>query len=266
MTRLLTIACLLALVPSVDAGYKVKLIKSKKAEQFQTRFSAAGVTWAADLLFDGGAQKDFFYKELTPSNVIAVRLAVFNNGSGELVLPVEGIQLTGPDGQALDPVAPEAVAAAVLQDKAIAPRGSPDRENPPVAVVPTMTDPRTDPTDPRYDPRLDPNSPRYDPTDPRADPQGRSTYPPGMGRPGVGIVLDPRGGGSGGGGDLSRFERSLVEKDFSDKAHSTDPIDASMVRDRFLFFSVTAKPEGNRGYILKIPKGKGILEDVALKF
>jgi hypothetical protein len=264
MKRLAAIALLLAFLPATHAGYRVKLIKPKKPEQFQAKFSTAGVTWAADLLVENGPQKDFFYKELTPSNVIAVRLAVFNSGSGEVVLPLDSIQLTDPNGKVLGILTPEAVAAAVLQDKVIAPRGGPDKQSP-VAVVPTVSDPQTDPMDPRYDPRLDPNSPRYDPTDPRLDPSGRTNYPPGMGRPGVGVVLDPRAGRSSG-GDLSKFEKSLVEKDFSDKAHSSDPIDASTVRDRFLYFSIPGKPEGNRGYTLRIPKGKGIPDDVVLTF
>jgi hypothetical protein len=264
MRRAVAIALFLTFLPAAYAGYRVKLIKPKKAEQFQTKFSSAGVTWAADLLVENGAQKDFFYKELTPSNVIAVRLAVFNNGSGEVVLPLEAIELIDPEGKALRIVSPEAVAAAVLQDKVVAPSGGPDKQSP-VAVVPTVSDPQTDPMDPRYDPRLDPNSPRYDPTDPRLDPNGRANYPPGMGRPGVGIVLDPRAGRSPG-GDMSKFEKSLVEKDFSDKAHSSDPVDASTIRDRFLYFSISGQPAGNRGYTLRIPKGKGVPEDVVLKF
>ena len=49
---------------SAFAGFKVKLVKAKKAEQFQARTTVGSVTYAADLLLDGKDQKDFFYKEL----------------------------------------------------------------------------------------------------------------------------------------------------------------------------------------------------------
>jgi hypothetical protein len=130
-------------------------------------------------------------------------------------------------------------------------------------------DPRRDPTDPQYDPRLDPNSPRYDPNDPRNRGQyPPGTYPPGsypsggtMGRPG--IVVYP---GGAGGEDLSQFERQLAEKDFSDKAHTTDPIPGSMSRDRFLYFSLEPPRTESKGYTLRLPVSRGIPQEVILKF
>ena len=77
------------------AGFKVKNVKAKKPKQFQTRTSIEGVTYAADLLLDGKEQKEFFYKELTPSDIVAVRLAVFNAGKEEIELP-GNLQLLGP--------------------------------------------------------------------------------------------------------------------------------------------------------------------------
>src|SRR5262249_40129948 len=80
------------------AGFKVKLVKPKKPEQFQARASSGAVTMAADLLLEGKDQKDYFFKELAPSNIVAVRLAVFNSGREEVVLPLDRLQLLGPDG------------------------------------------------------------------------------------------------------------------------------------------------------------------------
>jgi hypothetical protein len=79
-----------------------------------------------------------------------------------------------------------------------------------------------------------------------------------------GIVLGP--GRGGGGGELSQFEKQLVEKDFNDKAHTTDPIEPSTIRDRFLFFSMKDRPANGHGFTLRLPKAKGIPEDVVLKF
>ena len=79
---------ILCLVSVTFAGFKVKNIKSKKAGQFQCSVTINGVTFAADLRIDGKAQKDYFYKELTPSNLIDMRLAVINNGEGEVILPL----------------------------------------------------------------------------------------------------------------------------------------------------------------------------------
>ena len=290
MRRLASLGIIVAMTGVASAGFKVKLIKPKKPEQFQTRASAKTVTYAADLLLDGKDQKDYFYKELTGSRLIAVRLAVFNGGRDDVLLPLDQLQLLGPDGKELALVAPDAVAQAVLQGMVVS-TSNPNRRGP-VSVSPR--DPRYDPTDPRYDPndprardpRYDPNDPRardprYDPTDPRnrdprydpSDPRNRDprydpNYPGGRGMGGYGgpsIILNP-GGGGGGGGDLSQFEKSLVEKDFRDKAHAPEPILGSLNRDRFLYFSLPAEVPTGRGYTLRIPPGKGIPEEVVLKF
>jgi hypothetical protein len=250
------------------AGFKVKLVKPKKPEQFMARTSAAGATYAADLLVDGGTQKDFFYKELIPSNIIAVRLAVFNGGDNQVELPLDSLQLIGPDGKECPLVAPEVVSKAVLDGLVVT---SAEKKNEsPVKVLPNtrIGDPRTDRTDPRYDPRLDPTDPSYDPSDPRVrnDPNIRrnGSYGGPWIRPGVDVILNP--GGRSGGGDLSRFEKSLVEKDFSDKAHSAEPVLPSMNRDRFLYFSIKAKPETTKGYTLRLPPAKGFPHEIVLKF
>ncbi len=266
---------------SAFAGFKVKLVKAKKAEQFQARTTVGSVTYAADLLLDGKDQKDFFYKELTPSDIVAVRLAVFNAGKEEVQLPGD-LKLLGADGGEVPLIGPDTVARAVLEGMVVSAEA---KKEGPVAVQPGIgtRDPRTDPNDPRYDPtvasdpRLDPrypsdprlprNDPRY-PSDPRNDPRYDPSDPRnrGYGRRGWGgpsIVLNP---GGGGGGDLSQFEKQLVEKDFNDKAHTTDPIPSSMNRDRFLFFSLKDRPATVTGFTLRLPKGKGIPEDVVLKF
>lgn len=66
-------------------------------------------------------------------------------------------------------------------------------------------------------------------------------------------------------GGISLFEKQLVEKDLNDKAHSSDPIDGMMIRDRFLYFSMSAIPIVNLGFTLRIPKSKGILQRIVLK-
>jgi hypothetical protein len=273
MKRFEVLVCILCFAVSASfAGFKAKNVRAKKPEQYQTRVTASEVTFAADLLLEGKEQRDFFYKELTPSNVIAVRLAVFNNGKGEVVLPVEEIQLLGPSGKPLPLIAPETVAQAVLQGLDVTAEAR-SKESP-VRVAPNVrtVDPRTDRTDPRYDPRLDPNDPTYDPTDPRIRRSGDPRYNDpryggyGYPQPGVDVIVNPRGGGGGSGGDISQFERQLVEKDFSDKAHSADPIDGMMVRDRFLYFSMSDRPLTDKGFVLRLPKGKGISEEVVLKF
>jgi hypothetical protein len=294
------------------AGFKPKLIKAKKAEQFEARAAAGNATYAADLLTEAKDQKEYFYKELTPSSVIAVRLAVFNSGRDEVLLPLDAVQLVGPDGQEVPLVPPETVAHAVLGGMVVSAKQSskgPVSASPGVAAGDPRTnprdprydptadprdpryDPRTNPRDPRYDPRMDPNDPRYDPTGPRVgrdprydpnDPRSRdprydpndprndptSPYPRTRGYGGYGgpsIILNP-GGGRGGGGDLSQFERTLVEKDFSDKAHAPEPILPSLTRDRFLFFSLASAPASHKGFTLRIPPGKGIPAEVLLKF
>ncbi len=277
MKRWILLPVVLCLASPGLAGFKPKNIRPKKPEQYQVKTAVGDVTYAADLLLDGKSQKDFFYKELTPSGVIAVRLAVFNSGRSGVVLPVDRIQLTGPDGESLASVAPEAVAQAVLAGML----ETPDirQKDGPVKVAPTMRtgDPRMDRTDPNYDPRLDPNDPSYDPTDPRNRPVNDPRYNDpryndpryggygGYPRPGVDVVLNP-GAGGGSRGDLSQYERQVAEKDYSDKAHSSDPIDGSMVRDRFLYFAVKEVAPGKKGFTLRIPKSKGIPEEVILKF
>ncbi len=246
MKRLLTFLLSCGLVCSATAGFKVKLIKPKKQDQFQTRVAVEEVTFAADLLIEVKDQKEFFHKELAPSRVIAVRLAVFNKGTTEVVVPIDQLQLTDPEGREVTPVAPEAVAQAVLQGMIIS---SEPRETDPVSVTPTMRDPRMDPTDPRYDPRYG----RYPP----------GTTGPWM-RPGVDIILNP--GGGGGDGNLSQIEQALVEKDFADKAHSMDPIIPSATRDKFLYFAVAEMPDGIGGFVLRLPPAKGIPREIVIEF
>ena len=278
MKRALAICLCLSVGSIAFAGFRVKLVKPKKPEKFQVQQTVGKVTYAADLLFEGKHQNEFFYKDLTPAHVIAVRLAVFNQGESELVLPLDQVQLIDPSGKQVAPVAPEAVAQALLEGMVVTARA---QDKSPVQVSPTMRDPRYDPTDPRYDPRADPrNDPRYDPrNDPRTDPTSprydpndpRSSrrYPNGTnggpwGRPGVDIVLNPGGGGAA--GDLSQFEKALVEKDFIDKAHSLDPVDASSTRDKFLYFSLPDIPERARGFKLLLPSARGPAPEIVLQF
>jgi hypothetical protein len=267
MKRAMLVLCVLCFSLCAFAGFKAKSIRPKKPDQYQVQVTSAGVTFAADLLMDGKNQKEFFYKELTPSNIIAVRLAIFNNGKGEVILPVDRLQFLGPDGKEIPPLAPETVAEAVLQGMIVA--ADVKERKSPVAVAPnTRTgDPRTDRTDPRYDPRLDPSDPSYDPTDPsnrRYDNRPYSNDP--WSRPGVDVIMNPGGGGGGSRGDLSQFEKQLAEKDFSDKAHSVDPLVASMTRDRFLYFSMPGPSSSTKGYTLRVPPGKGIPQEVVIKF
>jgi hypothetical protein len=263
MKKAALILGILWLAAAAWAGFKVKNIKPKKPEQFQSRLTIAGVTFAADLLLDGKNQKDYFYKELVPSNLIAVRLAVFNNGNDEVVLPLNDLALRMPDGKSVPPTSPESVAQTVL-DGAMGSGAANTRVPRVMAGAGGSGDPRRDRTDPRYDPRLDPSSPTYDPNDPRS----RGQYPPGtypsggtIGRPGV--VLLP---GGGKGEDLSQYERQLAEKDFRDKAHTLDPVLRSTIRDRFLYFSVNLPLDSLRGFALRLPVSPGIPQEVLLKF
>jgi len=263
MRPTLLLAAAACIAGTVFAGFKVKLVKPKKPEQYQVVVTSGAVQYAGDLLLSGKDQKNYFYKELTPSNIIALRLAVFNSGRDAVVLPLEDITLFGPDGGLVPMLAPEAVAQAVLEGLVVTAQA---REETPVSVSPSVrsSDPRSDPTDPRYDPRRDPNDPSYDPNDPRNRGYGRTgTYGP-WSRPGVDVILNP--GGAGAGGDLSRFERQLVEKDFRDKAHEPAPILTALPRDKFLYFSHPGPPAGARGFVLRIPPGKGIPEEVVLRF
>jgi hypothetical protein len=276
---------ILCLIIPAFGGFKVKNIKSKNPEQFQSRITVGGVTYAADLLVKEKDQEKYFCKPLTTSNLIAVRLAVFNNGREEVVLPLAGIRLIASEGDEFPIVEPERVARAVLGK---APVTETAEANSPTVQVGAggSRDPRTDPSDPRYDPRLDPNSPGYDPNDPRnrgqyppaSYPTGSypprtipstypGTYPPGSNPSGgpwgnPGIILNPGGGGT----DLSKYERQLAEKDFIDKAHTSEPILRSMSRDRFLYFSIPSKLMATKGYILRLATSRGIPQEVVLRF
>ena len=275
MKRAILVLSILCLASAVFAGFKVKNLKPKKPGQYQGSVTVAGVTYAADLLLDGKDQKEYFYKELTPANIIAVRLAIFNNGNDEVILPLDGLELLAPDGKKFSPVSPESAAQAVLSNTPVVAKSKSEPRQ--IGIGPgSSRDPRRDPTDPRYDPRLDPNSPSYDPNDPRntgqypptTNPPGTtpgtyptSTYPSGgtYGRPG--IIIN-----TGGGEDLSKFERALAEKDFSDKAHTQEPVPVTMSRDRFLYFSIEAPPGASKGYTLSLPVSKGIPQEVTIKF
>ncbi len=280
MKKAALILGVLCLASAVFAGFKAKNLKPKKPGQFQERVTVAGVTYAADLLLEGKDQKDYFYKELTPANIIAVRLAIFNNGNEEVVLPMDGLELLAPDGKKIPLINPESAAQAVLfNTPAVAQTTREPRQIGIGSGYPG--DPRRDPADPRYDPRLDPNNPGYDPNDPRNKGQyPPGTYPPQPYPPGTTpstypTATYPSGGtygrpgiiiNTGGGEDLSKFERELAKKDFDDKAHTREPVPASMSRDRFLYFSIEAPPGISKGYTLRIPVSKGIPEEVTIKF
>lgn len=289
--RKLSVVCeILFLTVTAFAGFKTKLIKPKKPEQFQARITTGGVTFAADLVLEASGQKDYFYKALSPSNIVAVRLAVFNGSNQPVTLPLDTLQFMAPDGSELQLVPPETVAQAVLQGKVVSerPKSAGPVQTPQTEPrYPRANDPRRDPMDPRYDPRMDPNDPRYNPTidpsdpryDPRMDPNDprNSRYPPtggtypggtqpypGRTQPYPGVVLNPGGGGTT--GDLSQYEKELAAKDFSDKAHTLEPVLPSLNRDRFLYFMVTNRPPALKGYTLRLPAGKGMPQEVVLKF
>jgi len=270
MKRALVVVTGLCLAGSAFAGFKVKLIKPKKPEQFQTRVIADSVTYAADLVIDDKEQRGYFYKEMSPAHVIAVRLAVFNKGGKELTLPLDRLQLIDPAGREVAILAPEAVAEALLKGLIVT---AEVKDKGSVGVSPRLdprldpNDPRNDPSDPRYrryppvDPRTDPNDPNYDPTDPRnRNPNRTGPYI----RSGVDIGTIPGVGGSG--GDLSQYEKDLVVKDFADKAHSMEPVPASSSRDRFLYFTLPGKPATTKGFVLRLPQSKGMAQEVLLKF
>jgi len=287
MKKTALVSMILFLALTASGKFKARIIQPKKAEQFQSRITVAGVTYAADLLIKEKEQKKYFHKELTPSNLIAVRLAVFNNGKDEVILPLNELRLIMPDGEAVPAVSPETFAQAVLGDEPV--RIQEGSRLPQVGIASGGgIDSRTDPSDPRYDPRLDPNDPRYDPNDPRnrrqyppgSYPPGSyppGSYPPGttpgtyptepypsggtVGRPA--IVIDP---GAGGSGSLSQIERQLAEKDYISKAHTMEPIPKSMKRDRFLYFSIPKLPASTKGFELRVPAGKGIPREIVLEF
>jgi hypothetical protein len=77
------------------------------------------------------------------------------------------------------------------------------------------------------------------------------------------VVLSP---GGGGGGDVTQFEKALVEKDFQDKAHPAKPVPRNSNRDKFIYFSMTDPPKKPTGFILRIPAGPGQSEPIVFKF
>ena len=261
MRRAVLVAMMVCVATFCFAGFKAKTVKPKKPEQFQTRVTVGEVTYAADMLLQEKEQKDLFYKDLTLFDMFAVRLAVFNKGSSEVAMPVEDFHLFAPDGTEVQSVGPDVVAEKVLEVLSVA--SDVKKRNPPVAIgpAPRSDDPRRDPRDPRYDPTADPNDPRYNPNDPRNDPRNDP-----YNRPNVGVVLNPGGGTTDTVGDVSQYEKVLVEKDFSDKAHHSDPVLPSFTRDKFLYYSVKEIPMSTRGYVLRIPPGKGRTDEVVLRF
>ena len=78
------------------------------------------------------------------------------------------------------------------------------------------------------------------------------------------MILSP--GGGGGGSELSQYENQLVEKDFRDKGHNGDPIVPPLNRDKFLFFLIDKPPASLKGFTLAIPAGKGMAQEIVLKF
>ena len=86
---------MLLIALTAAGGFKAKTVRPKKPEKFQVRVVSSGITFAADLLLDGKDQAEFFFKGLSPSNVIAVRRAIFNGWNAEVVMPLDGIQLVG---------------------------------------------------------------------------------------------------------------------------------------------------------------------------
>jgi len=264
MKRLAFLIPVLLLSAVGYAGFKAKTIKHKKPEQFQARATAADITYAADLLIQEKEQKEIFYKDLISSNIIAVRLAVYNGGKEEFNLSVETIRFFGPDGAEIPPLEPAVVAQAVVQGLVVA--AEMKKKEAPVSVGASTRDPRYDPSDPRYDPSMDPTDPRYDPNDPRNRRSRDDPYGGVYGRPSVDVILNPGGMGGGQGGDVSQYEKQLIEKDFDDKAHHSDTILPSFTRDRFLYFSVKEKPATGDGYTLRLAPAKGRPQEVLLQF
>ena len=253
---------------TVFGGFKAKSIKAKTPKEFQCMTTVAGVTYAADLLLEDKDQEKYFQDPLRPSNLIAVRLAVFNDGKEEVALPVNALRLLSREGIEFPRVDPDAVAQAVLGEDTVVIHGPPKGS----VVGIGGTTPPYDPTDPRYDPddpRLDPTDPRYDPNDPRNRGQyPPDVYPPGrypsggtLGRPGV--VLNPGGGGSE---NKIENERKMIAVDFRNKAHTSDPIARTLCRDRFLYFAIPPDTEVGKQMVLILPVSKGIPEEVVLKF
>jgi len=233
---------------SAFGGFKAKRIKAKKPGQFQSMVTVSGVTYAADLLLEGKDQEKYFHDTLTQSNLIAIRLAVFNDGKEEVMLPLNDLRLLGAEGVEFIRVDPEIVASAVLGEEPITIHEKPSR---PVVGIEGGSLPRYDPNDPR-------NRGQYPPGN---YPSGR--YPSGgpVGLPG--IVLNP---GGDGGFDSKENERKLVAVDFRNKAHTSDPIVCTLCRDRFLYFFIPEKSAVKEGIVLILPVSKGIPKEVVLKF
>ncbi|MEJ2112074.1 MAG: hypothetical protein P8Z37_19630, partial [Acidobacteriota bacterium] len=234
-------------------GFKAKKVKAKKPGQFQCMVTVSGVTYAADLLLAGKEQKKYFNDALTPSNIIAVRLAVFNDSKEEVVLPLmlplNDLRLMNAKGFEFVRIDPETVAQAVLGEEPILVEEDSRIPQIGIGTGPPPFDPYCDPNDPRYEPnnpRCNPNDPRYDPNDPRY----RDQVPPGstIGRPG--IVLNPGGIFDS---DSVLNERKLIAVDFRNKAHTTDPVIRTLSRDRFLYFTIPEKPATKEGIILILP-------------
>ena len=248
MKKTVLLLIIMCCAVTVFGGFKAKRIKTKKPSQFHCRATISGVTYAADLLLERKDQEKYFHAEFTPPNLIAVRLAVFNDGKEEIVLPLNDLRLMTTEGMEFTRVDPEELVQAVLEEDPII-----VRENPggPVVGIGSVSHPRYDPNDPR-------NRGDYPPYD----------YPPGN-YPSSGpfggpeIVLNP---GGGGGIDSIENERKLAAVDFSNKAHTSDPILRNLSRDRFLYFSIPEKPSTKEGIALILPVSKGIPKEVVLKF
>ncbi len=247
MKRLIAWLAMFLIAVNAAGGFKAKTVRPKKAEKFQVHAVSSGITFAADLLLNGKDQTDFFFKELNPYNLIALRLAVFNGSGNEIIIPLDCIQLVGPDGKEILPVEPRMVARALLQGLPV----SSATEQPPVQVTSPGPVPR-DPSAPGYDPRLDPANPNYDPTDPRNTGHGR--------RPDVLVIMNPTGGQYG------ELSAQLIERDFVVKAYAADPIPSSMMRDKFIYYGLKNPPSRPRGFELRLLRGRGISEPVILKF
>jgi hypothetical protein len=79
--------------------------------------------------------------------------------------------------------------------------------------------------------------------------------------PGAGIVLNPPDEGNRG-----EISGTMIEKDFVDKAYSADPILPSMMRDRFLYFSIHERPASIKGFELRFPESGSLPHGLKLKF
>lgn len=224
--------------------FKEKQIKAKKPGKFQVHITVSGVTYAADLVVDEKDQKKYFYDALTPSNIIAVRLAVFNQGKEEVVLPLDDLRLLSPEGVAFVRIDPESVGQAVLGEES--PINVEEETGGTLIGVNSGA-----PNDPRYPGSYPPGS--YPPR----------TYPPSRRTGQPDVVLSP--GGLGKDAKI-RNERKMAAVDFHNKAHTSDPIVRTLSRDRFLYFSIPEDTVIPKETMLFLPVGKGIPQEVVLKF